>query len=1468
MRHLYLAFCAFGAVASSAFADLTVHLQSPFGVAAASKYVPHVVANSAKPDVGATSSTVMKDDGENWYSYTWKKSLSDFKASETFTIKACPETATSNITCVDWAEGDDFNYRDFFEGSKEVWIYTDEATGAYTKSFVAPGSKIVWFKSPWGNKALPQMVFGQDTVLMHFSNDKTKCGWFYAGISPEMLEKHVLKTAVFTRFNASWLTVPSDKKSIIELSSVLERKKDTIYVDGTLATPSVGTSIGTVGDCFDNSRTLHIYNPWRNNSIYRDSTVYVSIDGVRPETIPSGDTTVAGPAQEGLAFDKGYKFWLSMSFPDSIVSTAAWKSQDAKVQITRSYTERNITAHYFSEANRPVASDLFPSGVYEAWFFASSTMEEFDISFAPLERKVVRLLSPWKNTPTSFVVDANKDVVRMSTFSKDTCGWFEGTYYKHAPDWKIYFKQSFGLEKYSMEGVVREGDDVQVLINLDSLMEKHDTAWVYPSSKSYSSPDVSIKYPVGRLGDCPSMKISAMLLDWAAEHPINLFPVITDANKDSINSIDVDFGNTYGGNKYTKVGADSSCQAGTVTGMVRDTLVGGYPARVDSAEFPWNKCAAAHEIEKWFKPEVQTITTAGDTLTNAVCKDIELQLDNDGFWYADYTNESGDCNDPVSPGFFPLDDFEYLDAAKTIKNPKFDWDVPGWVKWANEANGKNDTCRHNYGYAMAVSATFKYVKGQYFEFRGDDDVWVYINNRLVVDIGGVHEKVEGAVNLDTIGQNNAKLALKEGREYPFHIFYAERNATGSNFKMRTSINLQKQNTYLATVDKKDTMNIKGILRLKMDAEAISCDPRAKAEVDTTDAPSVFYLDGGNLSEAKELSVGLNFAGILINPDKSSFEINIDEIVKQRALTPGRYVLLYFLESDMGLSDACEFTVPPFDTPEIAFVDVFNAVAGDKPKVFDPTNKTLRGETIKTGVNDTLMTHVRYPEMTYLEIMVTYRGEICTDCFVMLDLKASDPHMMFYNEFDQQIYTVKTDETGRARFYVVGDASMSGASFAVIGVSGVKNSLKWDNINFKDPEVPLAHTGAIYDRNGDGVPDSIYVPFDYNAFAKHDLDTIAWSFGSTVWHGYSIDQVEKFVRDSSVAITADSLVDSVLTGAVNTTIEGNFLYHYIYADEATGSLQESDVLTTKIQDRIGAIMLEKPMLKIVSDHAVKVTFKVSESCNTTGLDKTRFIELRDKDDNLVDPSKYRVLSFTPVGESDYYDLLFQKSLDVTAPEVGFKIRLLPGVLPDKNGNTPHEKNPWRRIEGEQPLETERPKVVTIWPGMFDETPWPGDTNDVIPLRVDPELTLKEIIQQEGLPGVLVKFQLNDYATTILLGSDNASREEILSKVRVHWDIEFFSSLGQYVNWEKGEFACNDKKIFGTDCIQNAGNMFFEWDAMSDKQRLVGTGVYIAKFKFKIFSDKEIVGKGEETFTFGIRRNEKYRSGSRGNAKIIK
>ena len=295
---------------------------------------------------------------------------------------------------------------------------------------------------------------------------------------------------------------------------------------------------------------------------------------------------------------------------------------------------------------------------------------------------------------------------------------------------------------------------------------------------------------------------------------------------------------------------------------------------------------------------------------------------------------------------------------------------------------------------------------------------------------------------------------------------------------------------------------------------------------------------------------LNYSGILINEDRAGFNINIDEIVKQRSLAPGNYVLFFYLESDMSLNSSYEFTIPEYPKPQIAFVDVFNPSTDGSLKKFDPTNKTLRGETIVTGKNDTLMTHVRYPEMKYIEIVVTYMGSICTDCNVLLDLKPSDAHVAFYDEMDKRINTVETDETGYARFYVVGEGAVSGASFSVVGISGVENSLKWDNINFKDPEVPLAKTGGIYDRNGDGVADSIYIPFEFGALREYDLDAIAWNFGSKDWHEYnSLSEISNLIKnDSTVVFTADSLLDSLYTGDAKATVDGNFRYHYIYMDE--------------------------------------------------------------------------------------------------------------------------------------------------------------------------------------------------------------------------------------------------------------------------------------------------------------------------------
>ncbi len=92
----------------------------------------------------------------------------------------------------------------------------------------------------------------------------------------------------------------------------------------------------------------------------------------------------------------------------------------------------------------------------------------------------------------------------------------------------------------------------------------------------------------------------------------------------------------------------------------------------------------------------------------------------------------------------------------------------------------NQGLSHNYHFTLELHTTFTYVLGQVFNFTGDDDVWVFINDELVIDLGGVHAAQSASVDLDTLG-------LTEGETYNFDFFFAERHTTQSNLKISTSI---------------------------------------------------------------------------------------------------------------------------------------------------------------------------------------------------------------------------------------------------------------------------------------------------------------------------------------------------------------------------------------------------------------------------------------------------------------------------------------------------------------------------------------------------------------------------------------------------------------------------------------------------------------------------------------------------------
>lgn len=307
---------------------------------------------------------------------------------------------------------------------------------------------------------------------------------------------------------------------------------------------------------------------------------------------------------------------------------------------------------------------------------------------------------------------------------------------------------------------------------------------------------------------------------------------VNTKDKINITVYDYDGKNTYSDFPFGGTGWTGN-NGGVKQGIVKSTLANGYPVLKTSRK----------SLSRYFG------RNANGTKANYF-----LQQDAQGYyWYDSGVNfaslqNSGDfklyttprnpddTTPPSAPQFLPFNDLTN-EMSTDLNEYSGDPNKGKPYKYYHLADKKSE----NYFFGMMIDFTFLMPKDgklddkdMVFEFEGDDDVWVFIDDVLVLDMGGVHDNYAGSINFATgeveVEKVNGKEAGPESttieqmfssagkswnntdyEDHTLKFFYFERGAGGSNCKIKFNmppipkgtINFQKEIGYSNVKDVSD-----------------------------------------------------------------------------------------------------------------------------------------------------------------------------------------------------------------------------------------------------------------------------------------------------------------------------------------------------------------------------------------------------------------------------------------------------------------------------------------------------------------------------------------------------------------------------------------------------------------------------------------------------------------------------------------
>ena len=373
---------------------------------------------------------------------------------------------------------------------------------------------------------------------------------------------------------------------------------------------------------------------------------------------------------------------------------------------------------------------LFPSSTNELWIAITDTNVPAQVYDRPPGAKVLYLSNPWPNNSPQMIIGDGKPFQMHSR--PDICGWYTGFYVGPSDSlWNVKFTDYFHTQQYTAAGLAN-GPGIDLL----PVLNKGDTVYILPSPFPNGAPELSAIFP-GKTGECGIRRVTGLFRDWNVD---------TTPNPSFFNKT---------------LGLGSGFK-----NMVQDTL-SAPDYKPKKTTDPNVVVTNLGRLETWYV--TQTFPSGSSRATNDTSINLILQKSDDGSW---------EYNSDLYGGFFPLDSFV---------NPN---NIQYWDEIDSTISGAK---KHNYNFTMEMHLQFIYHQGANFtfDFSGDDDIWVFINNRLAVDLGGLSVLTKDTTNHDVPKMD---LGLVDGATYPMDIFYAERDPVGANFRIKTSLDIQNAGT--------------------------------------------------------------------------------------------------------------------------------------------------------------------------------------------------------------------------------------------------------------------------------------------------------------------------------------------------------------------------------------------------------------------------------------------------------------------------------------------------------------------------------------------------------------------------------------------------------------------------------------------------------------------------------------------------